>query len=170
MLKNFLTYTIKQIKENVKMPRPSLKTISNDFIIQVAKRYLISRSLEDLMYTYYPMHSIGWLSDVMFKGVSENILNDHLTNMVCEKMKGSTHIVGYRRTANRWDIALTLRQNAIQNDIFSKSHVDEEKIKEFKKEELLYQLESFDDYFFDEEGAPSKQNIENKLYELARSN
>lgn len=90
------------------------------------------------------------ISNILFKAVSENnIIDDISAQAVVDKATGFTENVV--RTRKRWQKALTLRNKAaIQDEI---------KYKQQRVRELEFQFETYDDYFIDEDDAPSKRSL-----------
>ena len=126
-----------------------ISDLSDDFIRRIVDEYLrFLATMESVAKKYKTTPAT--ISNILFKAVSEkNIINDISAQAVVDKATGFTENVV--RTRNRWQKALTLRNRAtIQAEI------------QYKKQriaELEFQYETYDDYFIDEDDAPSKRSL-----------
>jgi len=122
--------------------------VSNDFIRRIAQEYLLDfATMKRLARTYKTSPST--ISNILFKGVAECILDDLTAEAVAAKAMSNTDNVV--RTRKRWEKALELRKLPL---------FEEELASEKKKfEELQFQLEHYEDYFLDDACAPTERGL-----------
>lgn len=125
-----------------------ISDLSDYDIRQIVDEYLkFSATMESVAKTFKT--SPATISNILFKAVSENILDDISAQTVADKAMGFTENVV--RTRNRWQKALELRKRqSIEEEIAFKKR---------KVEELEYQYQTYDDYFVDDPDAPTKRSI-----------
>ena len=118
---------------------------SNSFIQLIAQEYLLDfATMEKLAKKYNS--SPGTISGILFRGVAENILDDHSANLVATKAMNNTENVV--RTRKRWQKALKLRSEVKTIDL------------RVELDEILFKIATYDDYYFDEYEAPKKETLE----------
>lgn len=100
--------------------------------------------------------SSGTVSNILYRGVVESILDDVTTAAVIEKAVANAHDL--HQTDNRWKRAIKERELNIAS-----SKLD---YLIQKQQELQFQYETFDDYAIDDEGAPSKEDIKYQLLHI----
>lgn len=131
--------------------------VSDEFIKQLAKEYLLDfMTMKKLAEKY--SSSPGTISKILFKGVTERILDDVTATAVSNKVRSSTDNI--RLTNIRWDLALYLRE--VPNYEAQVEYL-KQKIKE-----VDFQIETYDDYFSDDDSAPSKASLVSELKSLKR--
>ncbi len=129
--------------------------VSPEFISKLAREYL-----ED----YVTMHklakkyssSAGTISDILFRGVVEQVLDEITAVAVATKVCESTENV--RQTQARWKKALDLRLLAIVEQ--------EYEYQTSLLRELQYKLETYDQFFFGEQSAPAKNSLEREISQI----
>ena len=125
-----------------------ISDLSDDYIRRIVDEYMkFLETMETVAKKFKTTPAT--ISNILFKAVSENIIDDISAQAVVDKVTGFTENVV--RTRKRWQKALTLRNRAaIQEEI---------QYKKLRIEELEFQFESYDDYFIDEDDAPSKRSL-----------
>lgn len=125
-----------------------LANLSDDFIRRIAGEYLCGfTTMEQLAKKHKT--SPATISNILFKGVSQNILGDITAEAVANKAQSNTENIV--RTRRRWQKALEIRAiPTVEEEIAYKAK---------KLEELEFQFETYDDYFVDEPDAPTKRSI-----------
>lgn len=141
-----------------------VKNAADDVIIAVTQTYVNNEfwTLEDLRVRFG--HSREFYSNLMYRGIKECILSDELTSRVTGKLINFADPAGRRRNARKCNEAKAERER------FQKELEHEQRIQETKEQLVFYQnlLSSYDDYSIsDDEAAPSKAEIENKIFELS---
>lgn len=122
--------------------------LSNELIRQIAQEYLLDFSTMEKLAKKH-VTSPGTISNILFKGVAECILDDLTAQAVATKAINNTYNIV--RTRNRWNKALEARQLP---------ELEEElKFEKMKLEELQFQFETYDDFFVDEVDAPTKRGL-----------
>jgi len=125
-----------------------ISDLSDDFIRRVVDEYLCYLATMATVAEKFKTTPTT-ISNILFKAVSENIVDDITAQTVVHK--ATTFTENVVRTRNRWQKALNIRKlPAIREEIAYKTK---------KLQELEVQFESFDDYFIDEPDAPSKRSI-----------
>ena len=133
--------------------------VSHKFIRQIAYEYLEPFATMKKLAKKHKS-SPGTISKILFKGVSENIVDDITAEAVANKAMNSTDNVV--RTRKRWETALLLRSSPL-----SAAELKEELEYQRKKlEELNFQIESYDSYFFGESDAPSLTSLKSQRSKL----
>ena len=129
--------------------------VSDSFIRHLASKFLDSHgSMKKLAKDYNS--SAGTISNILYRGVVDLILSDVTATAVANKAIETTE--NTYRTRTRWQKALRLREANIleaQLDYMKR-----------KAEELRFKVETYDDFFFDDEFAPSKDSLDFELYNL----
>ena len=122
--------------------------VSEDFIRVLASEYLVDNvTMKSLAKQY--SSSPGTISNILFRGVSEYILDDVTSAAITKKVVANTDNI--RKTYKRWEYAFKLRDiKLIEIDIPFLTRVIDE---------ISFQIETYDDYFFDDECAPSKKSL-----------
>lgn len=127
-----------------------IKDLSDRFIEKVA-RYYISDEYITLAKTGKKFgFSANSISNILLRGVEENIIDDITVKKIIEKIVYVKDIGVFQRKL-RWQEALYMRrknQEAERNQII-KAEIDF----------IDNQIESFDDYFFEEESSPTKEYL-----------
>lgn len=149
----------KRLKETTRV-----KNAADDVIVAVAQTYVNNEfwTLEDLRVRFG--HSREFYSNLMYRGIKECILSDELTSRVTGKLINFADPAGRRRNVKKCNEAKAERER------FQKKLEHEQRIQETKEQLAFYQnlLSSYDDYSIsDDEAAPSKAEIENKIFELS---
>lgn len=125
------------------------------FIQKLAQEYLNDYST---MKKLAKLHgtSPGTISNILFRGVVESIIDGVTTVALIQKITTSTENIYL--TKKRWEKAADLREA---------DNVEEE-IRHLKRciDEVDFQLETYDDFFFDESDAPSKKSLKCKRSNL----
>lgn len=138
-----------------------ISDMSDDFIRRIVDEYL--RHLATMDTVAEKFHTTpATISNILFKAVSENIVDDITAQAVAAKAKSFTKNVV--RTRRRWDEALELRKHPTpeQMKVYQlQLETYQHSVQEFKEkiQEVEFQLETYDDYFFDEPDAPSKRTL-----------
>ncbi|MBQ8043900.1 MAG: hypothetical protein IJ272_07125 [Clostridia bacterium] len=122
--------------------------VSNELIRRIAQEYLRNfATMEKIAKNHNT--SPGTISNILFKGVAENILDDITAEAVANKAMNNTDNVV--RTRKRWEKALKLRElPVLEAEVQAMNN---------KLEQLKFQFENYDDYFIDEDEAPSKRRL-----------
>lgn len=125
-----------------------MATVSNEFILRISQEYLLDFATMEKLAKLHGT-SPGTISNILFKGVAECILDDLTAQAVATKaMNNTDNIV---RTRKRWTKALEARQlPALEEEL---------KFEKKKLEELQFQYETYDDFFVDEVDAPTKRGL-----------
>ena len=97
--------------------------------------------------------SSGTISNILYRGVVECILDDITAAAVAEK--AVAYAYDLHRTNNRWKRAMKERE-------LNQANFDLEYFKQ-KQQELQFQYETFDDFATDEQGSPSKEELSKQL-------
>lgn len=129
--------------------------VSADFIRKLASNYLVEyMTMEKLAKEYHT--SATTISNILFRGVSEGILDELTSAAITSKVVAFTENVN--QTARRWQKANNLYQaKLVEADIaYIKACV----------EEVNYHVEAYDDFFFDDDNAPSKKSLKCKRARL----
>lgn len=126
---------------------------SNDFIQRIAQEYLTDFTTMKKLAKHYNTSS-DTISNLLFKGVAELILDDSTAIHIVNKVTNITD--NSQLTDTRWKKALDIRQ---KNKIILLIQ---------KLEVCKFQLETYDEYFSDEENSPSKADIKASIKELQR--
>lgn len=131
--------------------------VSNEFIRKIAQEYLLDFATMKKLAKKHGT-SPGTISNILFKGVTECILDDLTAQAVANKaMNNTDNIV---RTRKRWNKAMEIRQLP---------DLEEElKFEEKKLEELQFQLETYNDFFSNETNAPTKQSLHSQIQKLKK--
>lgn len=138
-----------------------ISDMSDDFIRRIVEEYLKFLATMDTVAEMFKT-TPATISNVLFKAVSENIVDDITAQAVVAKAKSFTKNVV--RTHRRWDEALKLRKTPTSDRLQSyKTQLEAHQyaIEELnaKIEQAQFQLETYDDYFFDDPVAPSKRTL-----------
>ncbi len=134
-----------------------ISDMSDDFIRRIVDEYLkFLETMETVAKKFKTTPAT--ISNALFRAVSENIIDDISAQAVVDKATGYTENVV--RTRRRWQKALAIRNKAnIQEEI---------QYKKQRIEELEFQYETYDDYFIDEDDAPSKRSLWCEIGKLGR--
>lgn len=125
-----------------------LKNLSDDFIRRVVDEYLRYFATMETVAKQFKT-TPATISNILFKAVSENILDDISAQAVVDKATGFTENI--TRTRRRWKKALELRNlPPIQEEI---AYLEKQ------LQQLEFQFATYDDYFFEDDDAPSKRSI-----------
>lgn len=138
-----------------------ISDMSDDFIRRIVEEYLKFLATMDTVAEKFKT-TPATISNVLFKAVSENIIDDITAQAVVSKAKSFTKNVV--RTHRRWDEAMKLRKTPASNQLQSyKTQLEAHQyaIEELnaKIEQVEFQLETYEDFFFDEPDAPSKRTL-----------
>ena len=129
---------------------------SDEFIQKLANEYLDnSMSMTILANLYYT--STRTISKILFRGVSEGILDEATSIAIVTKVRIATD----NKTRKRWDLALELRNLP--------AYQEQETVLKNKIKEVHFQLVSYNDFFAGVDGAPSKAYLRNQLAELQKN-
>ena len=125
-----------------------ISDMSDDFIRRVVDEYLRYLATMETVAKKFKTTPTT-ISNILFKAVSENIVDDITAQAVAAKATGFTENVV--RTRNRWKRALEIRTfPAIKEEI---------EYKEKQLEQLYFQYETYEDYFAEDPDAPTKRSI-----------
>ena len=147
-----------------------IKDASNSLIIRVARYYMEDDYITlQMVAEEFGFVSGTFVSNLLFRGVSEDIIDDRTTKYVIEKIVYRKDIGIYQRKL-RWEVeAMALRNEAkerkLQEENEQKVFLEKEN-KQAEIELLKYQIEAYEDFFFDDEGAPTKEELIDKLKKL----
>ena len=138
-----------------------MSDMSDDFIRRIVEEYLRFMATMETVGEKYKITSTT-VSNILYKAVSENIVDDITAQAVVAKAKSFTKNVV--RTQRRWDEALELRNTPVKQRLQNyqmQLEACEVSIKELKEkiEQAEFQLETYDDYFFNDPDAPSKKTL-----------
>ena len=166
------------------MARPKrmcTKDYSPNFIRQLAVEYLEDSYVyfEDLAEKHYI--TAAMVSNLLFRGISECILSDKVSDLIFYKVV-NIHEKGKYQRQLRWEKAFDARANFRCEQQKAKEQLEKDRLErerlvaEAEKErqqkiraeiaQLENQLYSYDDYFICEEGAPTKSELQDKLNAL----
>ena len=140
-----------------------IKDASNSLIIRVA-RYYISDDYITLEKTAreFGLSNGTFVSNLLFRGVAEDIIDDRTTKYVIEKIVYRKDI-GIHQRELRWKVEAMALRNEAKARKLQEENKEKELLEECSKEaeiELLkFQIETYDDYFFDEDDAPTKEEL-----------
>lgn len=99
--------------------------------------------------------TIKFLSKLLFRGISEDILSDDVADKIFNKIVNCYEFRKKQR-ATRWQEAFDLRDSLRLEKVKA--------LKNSKKLELEHKVSSYDNYFIeDDEGAPSKESLQQEL-------
>ena len=112
------------------------------------------------------------VSNLLFRGIAENILSNKISDEIFNKVVYANEKGQYQRRL-RWERAFELREDFIQrkkDELKSEQKKELDRINDLLKE-IAFQISSYDNYFYDEEGLPSKEDLvaEKECLEMARS-
>lgn len=138
-----------------------ISDMSDDFIRRIVEEYLRFMATMETVGEKYKMTATT-VSNILYKAVSENIVDDITAQAIVAKAKSYTKNVV--RTQRRWDEALELRKNPAKQRLQNyqmQLNAAEASIKELKENlaQTEFQLETYDDYFFNDPDAPSKKTL-----------
>lgn len=129
--------------------------VSEKFIRKLAEEYITPyATLEGVAKQH--KSSASTISNILFRGVVEDIISDIIAEEIVTKMSAWTE--NQARTKRRWDRALKLRE-ANRLDM-------EYEFMNKKLEELKFQYETYDSYCFDDEGHISKDDLARQVIHL----
>ena len=139
-----------------------IANVSHNFIRRLAMEYITPdrvgnvMTMKKLALRYNT--SAPTISNILFRGVSEGIIDEITSLEIARKAIASTD--NTRATRSRWEKAMALR------DV----EKIEEEIEYLKRalSEVCFQLETYDDFFMDEADAPSKENLKSKKATIQR--
>lgn len=131
--------------------------VSDSFIQNLARDYLgYYTTMAGLAKPHNS--SARTISNILYKGVVDGILDDATATAVAKKAICSTDNIV--RTRDRWEKALAIREaNILECDLVFYSQ---------KLEELKFQLEAFDGCYFGETDAPTRENLEHEIANLTK--
>ena len=143
-----------------------VKDAPENFIRSLAAAYI---SDNDITFEYLGdkcMMTPRMISDILYRGIAEAILDFETSRKVYSKVVYfRTKGISIRR--KRWDKALEERKAFEKRKKQVTENHNRARAELVKKiQEVEFQLNSYDTYFTDEEGSPSKQDLENKLHSL----
>ena len=134
------------------------KAITPDLVEKIARNYLECASLEELAKLYNS--SKNTVSTILKIGIAEDILPDWLANEVFDKAVFTGHS-GEESRKRIWNECFILREKA-KKEKTEEISLQKESLRS-EIDELKFIIEVYDDYFFDEGGAPSKQELQSRL-------
>lgn len=122
--------------------------VSEKFIRTLAKDYLKDNaSMKSLAKIH--KSSPKTISNILFRGVSEGILDEATSVGIFRKAVANTDNI--HETFTRWELASKLRDiKFVEADILFVKRVIEE---------LTFKIETYTDYYLDDECAPSKKSL-----------
>ena len=122
--------------------------VSEEFIRLLAKEYLQDNAtLKSVARQHHTSPST--VSNILFRGVAELILDDATSIAISKKVVANTDNI--RKTVKRWERASIFREIAsVEDDIRYMNRVIEE---------LTFKIETYTEYFFDDEFAPAKKGL-----------
>ena len=129
--------------------------VSDAFIRKLAKEYLIEyMTMKKLAKEYRT--SATTISNILFKGVSEGIIDELTSAAITAKVVAFTENVC--QTSRRWQKANNLYQaKLVEADIaYAKQCL----------QEVNYHIEAYDDFFFDDDNAPTKKSLKCKRAQI----
>ena len=144
------------------------KDASPDFIRRIADYYICNYTTLDRVAKEFNLSNGRSVSELLYRGVAENILDEITSSKIYHKVVFAKFQGQYQRKV-RWDEAMMLRHNPTRAKEYEENLKALEDQIAFEKEQesfLHFQITSFDDFFFDEAGAPSKEDLEGDLYRL----
>ena len=122
--------------------------VSEEFIRLLAKEYLQDFATLKSVAKQHGT-SPGTVSNILYRGVAELILDESTSIAISKKAVANTDNI--RKTAKRWERASVFREIAsIEDDIGYMKRVIEE---------LTFKIETYTEYFFDDEFVPSKKSL-----------
>ena len=122
--------------------------VTEEFIRLLAKEYLKDNATLKSVARQHGT-SPGTVSNILFRGVAELILDEATSIAISKKAVANTDNI--RKTAKRWERASIFREIAsVEEDIGYMKRVIEE---------LTFKIETYTEYFFDDECAPSKKSL-----------
>ena len=137
---------------------------SNKFIIHLANHYLSSKyiTFEELADDYNI--SARRISNLLFKGIAEVILSDSVAEAVANKVI-YTKNRGIIQRRTKWEKAFEQRSENKRRMRTEKKEVVKS-ISFSEIDALEHQIDVYDDYFYDDEGAPTKEELIKRLETL----
>lgn len=147
-----------------------ISDMSDDFIRRIVEEYLRPLATMDTVAEKFQT-TPSTISNILFKAVSENIIDDITAQAVATKAKSFTKNVV--RTKQRWDEALELRKTSNKDKLKSyqvQFEAHQYAINDIKEtiEQVKFQLETYDDFFFEDPDAPAKRTLRCTLCKLKR--
>lgn len=127
-----------------------MSELTEDFFRQLAREYLqYGQTMSGLAKKHES--SPGTISNILFTGVVNSIIDEVTATAIVEKVVRKTRPYEKMKTRNHWEKALKLREiQATEHELeFLRQKLDE----------LSFKLATYDEYFYDDEAAPSKQSI-----------
>ena len=132
-----------------------LRKVTDDFIRQLAHEYLCNGVTLKILADRYNS-SPNTISDVLFKGVAENVIETYTATLIMDKAVASTD--NKVETRQRWNRAFRLRER--NNLLKQRSYFLQQ------ESELESKLATYEEYFFEDEDIPSKAQLENNLKDV----
>lgn len=129
--------------------------VSDAFIRKLAQEYLAEyMTMEKLAKAYRTTATT--ISNILFRGVSEGIIDELTSAAITAKVVAFTENVC--QTSRRWQKANNLYQaKLVEADIaYTKQCL----------QEVNYHIESYDDFFFNDDSAPTKKSLKCKRAEI----
>ena len=129
--------------------------VSDTFIRKLAQEYLTDyATMKKLAKQYHT--SPGTISNILFKGVSERIIDEITSVAITTKVISFTENV--YKTDRRWQKAINLREIPLVEADIQQAKAELELVQ--------FQLETYKDYFFDDDSAPSKKALKCKRAQI----
>lgn len=132
-----------------------MSTLTEEFYRKLAREYLHPNQTMGSLAKRYGS-SPGTISKILYEGVVNSTIDDIIAVAIVKKVIDSTSKFEEHKTRNRWEQALRLREQL--ND------AKKLRLLESKLEELMFQLDTYDDVFGSEKG-PGKEHIKQEIYD-----
>ena len=140
----------------------TVKSVDEKTIKKLAHEYLSGYyvSLKNLATKYRT--SATTISNILWRGIAENIIDSKVADFIYRKVVDKPSIGWYQRKM-RWDEAFEKRNQKIKKDIENQLELNNLLS---LKESYENMLSSYDNYFFEEDSAPSKEALQKELDEI----
>lgn len=144
------------------MGKLTVKGASKEQVLKIVRQYVNypTSTFEGIAQVWDT--SAKTISNILFRSIAEDIVSNRTADAIYNKVVYS-HEKGVFQRKERWEKAFDQREE-LRNEMSR-----EKKKLDAKITELKAKIASYDDYAFDEEGAPTKDDLIAELEELMAS-
>lgn len=147
--------------------RFTVKNVDPRTICRLAQEYLAERYISFKALAERHGVSNVTISDILWRGIAENILDENTANQVFAKIVNKPSKGWYQRKL-RWEKAFEARNEC--KTVIKKNAKKSAELLELEQLRDYYEnaIQSYESFFFDEDGAPSLETLKEKLAEINR--